>query len=202
MTLAGRLAALFPMLLMVGVAWAFFHFVCAPSLATAGLVLAIVYLLPLALFRLHNLFFPLVDVIMDIAQPTYSPWWTTHQLQWIYIAAPILELPLHAVPGLFSLWLRLWGSKIGRGVYWTPRTEVIDRGLLVVGDRVIVGHMAIFCSHAISPVKGKLSLIVQHIEIGSGAFVGAEARFGPGAKIEAGQTVKVRSAHYWKGVFN
>lgn len=199
MTLAGKLAALLPLIFTAAIAMAFYRFVQAPSLQSVGILLGAIYILPLTVYRLHNLFFPLQEDITAIAEKKYSPWWTSHQIQLLYIAVPSLEAPLHFVPGLFSLWLRLWGSKIGKGVYWTPRVEVIDRGLLEVGHGVVVGHFAVFCSHAISPVNGKLSLIVRKVRVGDGAFLGAETRYAPGATIEAGQLVKARTAHWWKG---
>ena len=62
-----------------------------------------------------------------------------HQLQVLYSAFPALRL----VPGLYSAWLRLWGSRVGRAVYWTPQVKITDRGLLKVGDGVVFGHRVV-----------------------------------------------------------
>lgn len=197
----GRLAALFPTFQLVLMAGCGIGFYLSGEVIYLLLLLAVVYVLPLVIFRIHEIFFPLRDEIVDIAEKRYNRWWTSHQLQMLLIAIPVFEAVLRLVPGLFSLWLRMWGSSIGRGVYWTPKVEIIDRSLLDIGDGVIIGHMAAFCSHAITPIDGKMSLIVQRIRVGRRAFVGAEGRLGPGAVLEAGKTLRVRSAIYWKGVF-
>lgn len=153
----------------------------------------VLYLWPLLAWRLHQWVFPLETGMSDLAAPEYSPWWGGHQIQWIYIAFPALETALRMVPGLFSLWLRLWGSRIGRGVFWTPHVEITDRSLLELGDGVIVGHQAGFYGHVIAPRGETLRLLVRPVRIGERAFLGAGSRFGPGVRVEAGALVPVRS---------
>ncbi|MDF1666930.1 MAG: acyl transferase, partial [Planctomycetota bacterium] len=114
----------------------------------------------------------------------------------IYIAFPALETLLRFVPGLFSLWLRLWGAQIGKGVYWTPGLEITDRDRLEVGDHVIFGHRVGLYAHVIKPKKDNLLLFTRRIKIGAGAFIGAAARLGPGVKIEAGALVATASDHF------
>ena len=63
---------------------------------------------------------PLHQRLSRLSDRTYAPWWGMHQIQVLYIAIPQLEAVLRLVPGLYSQWLRLWGSKVGRRVYWTP----------------------------------------------------------------------------------
>ncbi|MBX9767836.1 MAG: hypothetical protein K2X47_11240, partial [Bdellovibrionales bacterium] len=101
----------------------------------------------------------------------------------------------------YSAWLRAWGSRIGRTVYWTPRVEVMDRSLLEVGSGVVIGHMVIFCAHVISPSKGRLVLFVRRIRIADGSFVGASVRLGPGAFVDGSEPVKSHTLLYWKGEF-
>jgi hypothetical protein len=198
-TLGGRLAALFPTLHLGLILTCLVAFVAFPSLALGLSFVAVLYLLPVFLYRLHNLFFPLVDGVVDIAKRAYNPWWTTHCLQLTYVAVPLIEGPLHLVPGLFSIWLRMWGSRIGQRVHWTPKVEIVDRGLLDIGDDVVVGHLAGFCSHAITPRSNQMLLIVRRIVVGPKAFVGAESRMGPGAVLASGEMLKVRGVLYWKG---
>lgn len=52
----------------------------------------------------------------------------------------ILLIVYLLIPGIFSCWLRLWGAKVGRDVYWTTRLEIADRSLLEIGDRIRVTH--------------------------------------------------------------
>lgn len=199
MTLAGKVAALFPLAHLAIVLWRIYELLLAVTPVNALLVLGAIYVLPVALFRVHNLFFPLKDSISDIAKKEYNRWWTAHQLQMSFVAIPALEGPIHLIPGAFSVWLRLWGSKVGKGVYWTPKVEIVDRGLLEVGDNVVVGHMTAFCSHAVTPVDGKTALVVKKIRIGERAFVGAESRLGPGATVEPRELLKYGSKRWWKG---
>ena len=76
-----------------------------------------------------------------------------HQLQVLYSAFPALRL----VPGLYSAWLRLWGSRVGRAVYWTPQVKITDRGLLKVGDGVVFGHRVVSIPKGVSTDPAVLS---------------------------------------------
>jgi hypothetical protein len=201
MTLGGRLVSLFPVLHGLAILTSLVVFVMSQNLIFLASFFAAIYVLPLLFFRLHNLFLPLTEGFFDIAAKKYSVWWASYQFQFVFIAMPVFEAPLHLIPGAYSMWLRLWGSKIGKNVLWTPRVEVVDRGLLEIGSHVVVGHLVAFCSHAITPRKGKMTLMVKKITIGEGSFVGADSQFGPGANVSAGEMVKVKSAIYWKGSY-
>lgn len=201
MTFLGRLMALYPFFLLLIIGTHFVILLLKPSLWVFASLLFFIYLFPLISYHLHNLMFPLREEIIDLAKKRYNSWWGGHQIQLLYVAVPIIEAPFHLVPGAFSWWLRIWGSKIGKNVYWTPKVEVVDRGLLDIGDKVVVGHMVAFCSHAISPVEGRMSLIVRRIKVGHRAFIGAESRFAAGANISEGQTVKYKGHFYWGGEY-
>ncbi len=154
---------------------------------------ACLYLVPLICFRVHSFFFPKREGLTRISGPGYSPWWGGHQIQLIYIGFPFLEAPLRMIPGAFSLWLRLWGSRIGEGVYWTPEVSIVDRDLLEVGDGVVFGHRVVTLSHVIRPGKRGMLLFVKRVRIGSGAFIGAGSAIGPGSEIQAGALLPVES---------
>jgi hypothetical protein len=151
-----------------------------------------IYLVPPLLHRLHDRVWPLREGAYPLVGPTYVPWWGSHQLQLVFVAFPALEALLRVL-GLYSPWLRLWGSRVGRGVYWTPKAEVVDRGLLDLGDRVVVGHLVGFYSHMIKPVDGNLLLIVKRVRVGDGALIGAGSNLGPGAEVAAGAFVPVKT---------
>ena len=144
----------------------------------------VIYALPLLVFRIVNVIRPLREGRSFLDGRRYSPWWGSHHLQRLFIGIPQLESLLQLIPGAFSVWLRLWGSRIGRRVHWTPRVEVADRSLLDVGDDVVVGHKFECYAHAIKASHGRLILYVKRIRIGSGAFIGAGVRMGPGARVE------------------
>ncbi|MEC4819445.1 MAG: acyl transferase, partial [Scytonema sp. PMC 1069.18] len=123
----------------------------------------------------------------------YSPWWGSHQIQVIYITFPAIEAILRLIPGAFSLWLRLWGSQVGKGIYWTPHLEIADRGLLEIGDGVVFGHSIGLYSHIIKPKKQDLMLYVKKVKIGSNVFIGAGSHLGPGVLVEDEIFVPVNS---------
>jgi acetyltransferase-like isoleucine patch superfamily enzyme len=154
-----------------------------------------VYLLPPLAYRLHERWFPLREGASVLSEPTYSPWWGGHQIQVPFIAFPALEAILR-LTGLYSPWLRLWGARIGRRVYWTPLIEITDRALLEIGDDVIIGHKCGFYAHAIRPARGRLYLYARRIRIGSGCFLGAGSGFGPGASVPDNTYLPFRTEVY------
>ncbi len=153
----------------------------------------ILYGLPLAGYRIHQLFYPLPEGITYLVGSTYSPWWGSYQFQLIYITFPALEALLRLIPGAFSLWLRLWGSEIGRGVFWTPAIKISDRGLLKIGDQVVFGYDVGLLGHVIKPKRANLMLYLKTIEIGDQVFVGAGSHLGPGVKIAAGSYLPIET---------
>jgi hypothetical protein len=199
MTLGGRLISLFPLFYLICVLSCLgkmFH-----SFAPLDLIIlpSIVYLMPLVLYRLHFRFFPFSDGFWALSEKKYNPWWASHMFQYPFIACPWIESLIHFVPGLYSFWLRCWGSKIGKGVFWTPRVEVIDRGLIEVGNYVVIGHITAMCSHMVAEMEGKPSLVVKTIKIGEKSFIGADTQIGPGAIIEPRQKLKPKTRIYWRG---
>jgi len=196
MTWLARIMALFPTAILAtslfSVGWA----VAASSLLPLLLALVVLYLVPLATFRIHNRRYPLVEGASHLLGGAYSPWWGGHQTQVIFIAFPALEVALRLVPGLFSVWLRAWGSEIGERVYWTPQFRIGDRSLLEVGDDVILGYDVGLSSHLIKRTRKNVLLYVKRISIEAEVFVGAGAIIGPGVVIERGASVDI-GAHIY-----
>ncbi len=193
MTLRGRLISLFPAAWLAAVATCLIRIVIAPDGVKFFLLFVALYLLPVLCFRLHNLAWPLTEGRSRLDVPTYSPWWGSHQLQIMYSAFPFLEAALRLIPGAYSAWLRLWGSHIGRRVYWTPRVEIVDRSLLEVGDDVVFGHLVACSAHIIQRRENSTALYVRRIRIGNRVLLGAGSRIGPGVRIEEGVTLDLRS---------
>ncbi len=189
MTLRARLFGLFPAAWLLAVLACVLLLVMFPGLPSLLLLAFVTYLLPVACFRVHDAVWPLVEGRSRIDAPGYSPWWGGHQFQVAYSAFPALEAALRLVPGLYSAWLRLWGSRVGRRVYWTPLVEITDRSLLDIGDGVVFGHRAACYGHLVKRRGGGMVLYVRRIRIGAGAMLGAGARLGPGARIAAGAEV-------------
>jgi acetyltransferase-like isoleucine patch superfamily enzyme len=90
----------------------------------------------------------------------------------------------------------LWGAKVGRNVYWTPGLEIADRGLIEIGDRVIVGHRVGLYSHIIKPRKQDLMLYVKKVKIGNNVFLGAGSHISPGVVIPDGSYLSVATNFY------
>ncbi|HHP7244672.1 MAG TPA: acyltransferase [Elainellaceae cyanobacterium] len=189
MTLLSTLLSLFPTLVMAMAGASFIWMCVSPGILSIGALVLSLYGVPLMVYRLHAKFYPVQEGISYLRGTDYSPWWGSHQIQIIYIAVPILETLLRLIPGAFSLWLRLWGAQIGRDVYWTPRLELADRGLIQVGDRTVIGNGVSLYSHAIKPKKGNLLLYVKPIIIGRDAFVGGGCRLAPGVTVPDGACV-------------
>ena len=193
MTPLSLLLSLFPTaVLLLAVSVLIWLFV-APSAIAVLLLLLVLYGLPLIAYRLHARIYPIRQGTSYLRGTTYSPWWGSHQLQQIYIAFPVLEAILRLIPGAFSLWLRLWGSQVGRGVYWTPAIEIADRGLLDIGDRVVFGYRVGLYGHVVKPKQNNLLLYVNTVKIGSDAFVGAGSVLGPGTELGEGSFLPAES---------
>ncbi len=184
MTLWGQVIGFFPMLHCLLILLAFVYFMLHPGGVSLAGLLAITYLLPPLLFRLYTVKYAIKAGRWVLNYPARCDWWVAHQLQLVYSALPWLESLLRLFPGVYSTWLRLWGSKVGKRVYWTPRVDIMDRHLMQIGDDVIFGHLVICSGHAIHRKSdGRLILLARPIHIGKGTLIGARARIGPGVKI-------------------
>lgn len=183
MTVLSTFLLFFPALVLLLTGAAAVYFAHSPGILSALAILGSLYGLPVLVYRLHDRAYPVQEGISYLRGKDYSPWWGSHQIQVIYIAIPALEAVLRLIPGAFSAWLRLWGAKVGQNVYWTPGLEIADRGLLEIGDRVVIGHRTGIYSHIIKPRKQNLMLYVKKVKIGSDVFVGAGSLLAPGVVI-------------------
>ncbi len=172
-------------------------FVVWPKIVNLLTIPLAIYLLPLLAFHLHAWLAPVEEGSTSLVEG-YSPWYGGHMIQQVFIAFPFIEGPLLLIPGVFAWWLRAWGSKIGKGVYFAPHFELADRGLLEVGDGAIFGYGVKISGHIItpSPKYGGIRLMVQRVRIGAGAFVGAGCRMGPGVVIEPKAVVRAATDLY------
>lgn len=111
-------------------------------------------------------------------------WWISLQLQTLFARVPVLEELLRLMPGAYSLWLQLWGARVGRLTYWAPGLEITDRSLLDVGDDVVLGGKARLGAHLLHRLPdGALELLIGRIRLGHRVMVGAQAALGPGADL-------------------
>lgn len=175
--------SLFPALVGAGALTCVGLFVVTGSWGFLFAAVLLLYGVPPVAFKIHNRFHPLREGPSHLVGDKYSPWWGGHQIQLLYIAFPALEEVLRLVPGLFSAWLRLWGSNIGKRVYWTPRFQIADRSLLTLGDDVVVGYDTGISPHLIKRTRKNILLYLKRVEIGDRVFLGAGVRIGPGAVV-------------------
>ena len=193
MTLRARVFGLFPMAWLATVGTCAYFAVIEAGPASVPALLAALYLLPVACFRAHNAFWPIVEGRSRLDTPEYCPWWSGHQFQIVYSAFPALEAALRLIPGAYSAWLRLWGSRIGHRVHWTPRVDITDRSLLEVGDDVVFGHLVACYAHVVMPRRDGVLLYVRRIRIGRGVLLGFACRLGPGVRVEDGVALESRT---------
>ena len=193
MTLRSHLIGLFPALHLTLIAISIIALLYHLSVYTLLLLIFTVYLFPIICFHLHNWMYPLIEGSSVLNHKEYIPWWGTHQIQSVLNALPAFESILKIVPGAYSMWLRLWGSKIGRNVYWTPRIDIVDRSLMEIKDNVIFGHKVGCYAHVVSKRNDILELYVKKIQIGGSTFIGAGTNIGPGAVIGDGNMLPLLS---------
>jgi serine acetyltransferase len=190
MTAADRLFSYFPLLMTVLSLAALGVFAQAPSLWSAALLLYVIYFLPPTVQRVMFRWSALKQGVNQIDGRTFSPWLASHNIQAFYDALPYLESLLRVFPGFYSMWLRLWGSRIGYGVEWPVRMDVLDRSLMDIGNRVVFSREVQLAAHVRKKTDGGRSrALVRTVRIGSYAFVGACARIGAGASVPSNASV-------------
>ncbi len=150
-------------------------------------VLGILLVLPPLLARtVHALARPRGRIAVESGG--FLAWWATTQFQLIFNRVPVIEEMLRIVPGLYSGWLRLWGSRIGRMTFWAPGLTIIDREYLDLGDDVIFGAGVRLNGHVIlRNQSGRVELAVAPVKIGSGAMVGGYCLLTAGTEIAPGE---------------
>ena len=156
-----------------------------------GLALSWIYLLPPLVGRL------LVGIVgapvTENAAPqarSYKLWWMLTQLQMLFNRLPVLEELLRLLPGVYPLWLNLWGSHVSLLAFWAPGARVTDRYLLEVGRGVVLGTRCLVGGHLVTRHgSGDYRLTVARVVVESGAVIGVQAVIGPGCRICSDETV-------------
>ncbi len=183
-----------PLIHWVGIVWMFVRFVMEGQIKYLWITLFLVYVLPVALYRALHRFTPVTEGKSYIGDRGWSPWLVGFRLQSIYIHFPFFESALKLFPPIYSAWIRLWGSQVGKRVYWSPTMEILDRGMIEVGDGVFFGHRITVISHVIVIAKnGRRLLFVEKCKFGAHSMIGAGSQFGPGTSISPGDLVPVCS---------
>lgn len=193
-----RLQHFFPLFFFSLMVYFFVKFVQTQEFCYFVMFALTPYLLPLAIQRVVLGIYPIKEggSYIGLEEHTFSPWLFSLRVQQIYLVFPQLERLLFYLPGMYSAWLRAWGSQIGKNVFWTPGTIVNDRSLMEVGDFVIFGHNTYMSSHLLRVKNGKFFVYVKKIKIGSYTFIGAFTKMAPGTNIAPGSQVPATSTFY------
>ncbi len=122
-------------------------------------------------------------------------WWLSVQLQTPFLKYPAIEETIRYIPGLYSAWLRLWGAKIGKGVFWSPQCIVVDRPFLEIGDHTLLGMRTKICSHFINKTKNRneFTLYLKPVVIGAHCTVGGNSILQLGTQIKDNACVKAHT---------
>lgn len=164
--------------------------------ALLALAPVVLYVLPPLVVRLVTWRRPLQTGLIDLASSAFLRWWFTAQCQMVFARLPWLDELLRLVPALYSAWLRLWGSKIGALVYWSPGVVILDRSLVNVGSRVVFGAGVRLNPHVIAPIAGRRSLVLAPVTIGDEALIGGYSTLLPGCVIAPREvTAAFRTVH-------
>ena len=156
---------------------------------TAALVW--LYLVPPLLCRLLALVVPIRSQAIEPGSREFLAWWFALNLQMLFCRFPFLEECLRVIPGCYSTWLRLWGSRIGRLTYWGGGLRILDRQYLRIGDNVTFGAGVRLNPHVLTPdAQGRVVLLLAPITIENDVAVGGYSLFVAGVQIATGQTTR------------
>jgi hypothetical protein len=166
-----------------GVAMAF----AFQGMAVLWFLLAWVYLLPPVLGRLALVAFDVPSGELTQESRGYKVWWFLTQLQMVFNRVPLLEEVLRLVPGLYPLWISIWGGKLSQFAYVAPRVIITDRYLVNVHWGAVLGFKSALAGHmAVRRDDGRYVVIVAAPTVEREAIVGGDAGLGPGATLRAG----------------
>jgi acetyltransferase-like isoleucine patch superfamily enzyme len=158
-----------------------------------GIALAVLYLLPPLIARLVLILVTISQGHIAVGSKAFFGWWTLFQLQIVFCRLPALEEILRLIPGVYSLWLRLWGARIGRLTYWSPGTLITDRSFLHIGDDVVFGAGVRLNPHVLTKDKdGRIELLLATLKIGDRVIVGGYSLLTAGTEIFSDEITRAR----------
>ena len=168
----------------LGLPWAGFHWRLAAGLG-------LLYGIPPLAARILRWLVPVREGRLPIGRRDFFVWWALFNLQVIFCRFPALEEALRLVPGLYSLWLRLWGARVGRLVYWGAGLRILDRSFVQIGDGVMFGAAVRLNPHVLTRNPAdEPELILATIRIGDQAMIGGYSLLTAGTEIAAGEATR------------
>jgi hypothetical protein len=151
-----------------------------------------IYVLPPMVARLTLAVFgrPFGRATLD--SRAYRIWWFLTQWQMVFNRLPWLEELLRLVPGLYPLWIGLWGGRLSLFAYVSPGVLMTDRYLVEVGRGAVLGMKCSLAGHiAVRDEHGRFVVVIGAPRVEAHAVVGGQAGLGPGATLLAGQMLPV-----------
>jgi hypothetical protein len=120
----------------------------------------------------------------------YRVWWALTQLQMPFNRIPLLEELLRLVPGVYSLWIWMWGGHLSSLAYVAPGVIITDRFAIVVERGAVLGMRSAYAGHmALRDKSGAWCVLVETPHVGAHALVGGDAGLGPGAHLLSGASL-------------
>lgn len=161
------------------------------------------YLVPPLLCRVFISIFGRPVGTVDLRTNIFLYWWFLTQLQIIFVRLQFLEELLRLFPGLYSLWLNLWGAKVSLLTYWSPGVTVTDYYHINIGRGVVVGGGCRIGAHVFTLDKNRCQqLILAPLKIEHNSLIGLNAAVGPGSHVHANETIPagkmLRPFYTWK----
>lgn len=152
---------------------------------------AYVYVLPVVLCRLVSVASPIRRQTIAVGSREFFTWWICLNLQMVFCRFPVFEEVLRLVPGCYSMWLRMWGSRVGRLTYWAAGVRVLDRQWLEIGDDVTFGAAVRLNPHVMAPdATGRPVLLLAPVTIGDRVSVGGYSLLVAGTVIAPDQCTR------------
>ena len=126
-----------------------------------------------------------------IGSGAFFAWWALANLQMLFSRLPMLEELLRLVPGLYSMWLRLWGARVGRLTYWGAGLRILDRSFLCIGDNVVFGAAVRLNPHVLARNEGgEMELLLATIVVRDRSMVGGYSLLTAGSEIAADECTR------------
>lgn len=186
-----RFTKIVPCLFLVLWIESFYYFFKYHNLTFLLLLLLNLYIVPPLSYRFAAIFFPIKNGLSYLGDKyTVSGWAVAQRFQVLYHNLEFLERILKMIPEFYSAWLRLWGSTVGKGIYWTPHTRIADRTHLVIGDGVLIGNASYLSPHVVKKKDNRYLLFLRPIILKNNSLVGTHCTLGPGSILEEGQSLE------------
>lgn len=156
-----------------------------------GATVAVLYIMPPILTRCILKMWPIREGCIKMPSRDYFVWWIVLNLQVVFCRLPWIEELIRFVPGAYGAWLRLWGSKIGRFIYWAAGLKILDRSFLNIGDGVVFGAGVRLNPHVIAQNdKGQMELYLATVHIGDRAVIGGYALLTAGTRVAEDENIR------------